>query len=272
MGTGKAPSAASGRSGVYARGLLRVSGGQRPVALIACASLLSACTDGDALRVFAAASVGQAMEEAGEAWTARSGVEVRVTAAGSQVLRRQIEAGAPADVYAPASFAHLEGAVSERLEAPALLGCNHPVVVARPGSSVRALSSLDRAERIVLGAPEAPIGAYADAILARATERYGEAWRRRVDRRVVSREIDVRQVLTKVQLGEADAAIVYASDAAGSPLRVARIPDGLEVEARYPVAVVADAPAEARDFARWLREDGFAHLERHGWTRCEAAP
>ena len=93
------------------------------------------------MRVFAAASLGPAMEDAAEAYEARTGTRVRVTAAGSQVLRRQLEAGAPADVYAPASYAHVEGAVRGSLGEVTLLACNRPVVVTGPGSAVR-LSAL----------------------------------------------------------------------------------------------------------------------------------
>ncbi|MEQ8892245.1 MAG: molybdate ABC transporter substrate-binding protein [Sandaracinaceae bacterium] len=228
------------------------------------------CSEEAPMRVFAAASLGPAMEDAAEAYEARTGTRVRVTAAGSQVLRRQLEAGAPADVYAPASYAHVEGAVRGSLGEVTLLACNRPVVVTGPGSAVRDLETLDRAERLVIGTPEAPIGAYTDAIFARAERRYGAAWRRRVDAKVVSRELDVRQVLTKVPLGEADAAIVYATDAARarSPIQARPIPEELGVVARYPIAVTEGAAPEARAFVRWLREDGFSHLARHGWTRC----
>jgi molybdate transport system substrate-binding protein len=89
----------------------------------------------------------------------------------------------------------------------------------------------------------------------------------------VSEEEDVRSVLTKVLLGEADAGIVYASDAvaselAGSPVRVVEFPEGLPVTASYPVAAVAGGNEElAQAFiAALLGPEGQAVLEEYGFT------
>jgi molybdate transport system substrate-binding protein len=161
------------------------------------------------------------------------GVKVRFNFAGSQELRTQIEHGAPADVFASADTRHMEAARAEGLvDSPAFFATNSPVIAvpADNPAKVHALADLARVKRLVIGAPEVPIGAYTLAILEQA--------------RVVSRELNVRQVLTKVTLGEADAGIVYRTDArsAGDTVRLVEIPPEVNVVADYVIATVARAP------------------------------
>jgi len=229
--------------------------------------LLLGCTGPeDGVMVFAAASLRAVMQDASERWTGSA----RISTAGSQVLRRQLEEGAPADIFIPASFAYVQGGLIEaRLEPPALLACNSLVLVVPRSSRLRTFEELPLAERIVLGTPEVPVGAYADRMLAGAIARYGAAWRERVLERVVSREIDVRQVLAKVTLGEADAALVYRSDAELADVRRIDPPMGLEVSARYPIALTRNARPEARDLVRWLRAaPGRAVFLERGFDAC----
>lgn len=223
-----------------------------PLRALLIALLALGCTPEGDVVVFAAASLRVALEDAVEGWPG----EVRISTAGSQVLRRQIVAGAPADVFVPASFAHVEGELIEaRLEPPALFACNSLVLVVPESSPIRRFEQLPEAERIVLGTPEVPVGAYADMLLLAAGRRFGGDWRERALGHVVSREIDVRQVLAKVTLGEADAALVYGSDAHFAPVRQIDPPEGLEVSARYPISLTRGASPEARDLVRWLRSE-----------------
>jgi molybdate transport system substrate-binding protein len=98
----------------------------------------------------------------------------------------------------------------------------------------------------------------------------GEDFRSRVEAKVVSRELNVRQVLARVAMGEADAGIVYRTDAAHAPagVTVVAIPAEMNVEASYPVAIVVNAPhpklahawvdfLKTEDARRVLREEGF---------------
>jgi molybdate transport system substrate-binding protein len=113
------------------------------------------------------------------------------------------------------------------------------------------LQDLPKARRIVVGVPDVPIGAYTLRILDAASKRYGGDFRARVEARVVSRELNVRQVLAKVALGEADAAIVYRTDAATARnVEVIAIPADLNVVAEYPIAVLTRArqPALGDEF------------------------
>ncbi len=209
------------------------------------------------LTVFAAASLRDAFGTLGATFElAHAGVQVRFSFAGSQELRAQMEHGAPADVFASADTRHMDAARSAGLVgAPTLLATNTPVIVVpadNPGR-VESLADLAKVKRLVLGAPEVPIGAYTVQILERARARFGSDFPARVQARVVSRELNVRQVLTKVVLGEADAGLVYRTDArsAGDRVGVVEIPPEVNVVAEYPIAVGTRAPHP--DLAReWI--------------------
>ncbi len=242
-------------------------------ALLFIAALSAGACGGDegaTLSVFAAASLTDAMQDAAHTFErSHPDVHVRIVTGGSQVLRSQIEAGAPADLFVPASPTHAE-LIAERLETPHPLACNAPVIVVPPRSNVRALADLAHVDRLVVGTPEVPIGAYTERILSRASPEVAAG----VRARIASRELDVRQVLSKVLLGEADAAIVYRTDAiaAGERVRLVPFDPALLVVARYPIAVVRESAHLdlARSFARWLRSDeGLAVLRARGFTRCE---
>lgn len=237
------------------------------------ALLLVGCGSGEEVTVFAAASLRDALTDAAEVYeSSHEGVEIVISTGGSQVLRRQVEAGAPANVFAPASPAHVEApSIAAQLEAPRVLTCNDLVLAVERGSSVRRLDDLPDAQRLVLGVPEVPVGAYADTLIERGAEHFGESWARGVRHAVVSREIDARQVLAKVTLGEADAALVYRSDAraARGSIRMIEVPAELGVTAVYPIAIVRGASAPARGFSDWLvSPGGQALLARHGFASC----
>jgi molybdate transport system substrate-binding protein len=210
--------------------------------------------------VFAAASLREAFATLGAAFeAAHPEAHVVWSFAGSQTLRAQIEQGAPADVFASADERQMQALVAAgRVEEPRVFATNELVVVvarARAGA-LDTLAALPGAARVVLGAPEVPVGAYSAQMLERAGASFGADFKARVEARVVSREPDVRQVLAKVALGEADAGVVSRTDALAAKDKVAvvPIPPALDVRATYPVAVTrgAPAPALARAFVELL--------------------
>jgi molybdate transport system substrate-binding protein len=214
------------------------------------------------LVVFEAASLKDAFGRLARRFEAENpGVTVVANPAGSQELRAQLEHGAAADVVATE---HL-------VAAPAIFTCNEPVVIVRAAvaSAVRTFADLPRAERIVVGTPEVPIGGYTREILRRA----GADFAARVEARVVSRELNVRQVLAKVTLGEADAGVVYRTDArlGRDAVRVVEIPAPLNVVAEYPIAALAAAPhAElAQKFVTLVTSPaGGEALREAGFVAC----
>jgi molybdate transport system substrate-binding protein len=214
-------------------------------------------TSGTTLTVFAAASLRDVFGTLGATFEREHpGSKVQFNFAGSQELRTQIEHGAPADVFASADTKHMDLAHKAGLvDAPAVFASNAPVIVVPAGNpaKVQSLGDLATVKRLVIGAPEVPIGAYTLQILDKARSRHGADFPVRVQARVVSRELNVRQVLTKVTLGEADAGIVYRTDArsAGDKVRIVEIPTDLNVVAEYPIATVARGPQ--RELARaWM--------------------
>lgn len=230
------------------------------------------------LAVFAASSLREAFTElAREFEHAHRGVRVVFNFAGTQELRTQLEHGARADVFASADLQHANELVaSKRILAPVSFARNEPVVVVPVGArpALRAFGDLPSVTKIVLGAPEVPIGRYALQILDRAGQQLGADFRSRVEAKVVSRELNVRQVLAKLSLGEADAGIVYRTDAnaARDQVRIVPIPAELNVIAQYPIAVVADAaqPVLAVEWVNLVRsEAGRAVLLGAGFLAPE---
>ncbi len=200
------------------------------------------------LIVFAAASLREAFSKLAEEFKREHpGVEVTFNLAGTQELRVQIEQGAAVDVFASADRRHMEALKAEDLVLEdRIFARNEPVLVlpsANP-AAIKSFEQLSKAKRIVVAAPEVPIGGYTLQILERAYRRYGPDFRSAVQGRIVSNELNVRQVLAKVKLGEADAGIVYRTDVgnAGSNVTALSIPPELNVIAEYPIAVVKAAP------------------------------
>jgi len=226
------------------------------------------------LTVFAASSLRDAFQELAQRFeTEHAGAAVSFNFAGSQELRTQIEHGARADVLASADERHMRALVDADLAvAPRTFARNEPVIVVPAGNpaAIHALLDLPRAQRIVVGAPDVPIGAYTLRILEAASSRYGPGFRAEVEARIASRELNVRQVLAKVRLGEADAAIVYCTDALAAleAVETISIPAGLSVVAEYPAAALRGGshPPLARAFIDLvLSPAGRALLGRHGF-------
>jgi len=224
--------------------------------VIAALVVLGAATTAHAeereLTVYAAASLREAFEDLAKTFEAKApGVKVRLNLAGSQELRTQIENGAPADVFASADQKHMAALVKTKaVAAPKVFARNTPVIIVPKGdpAKVGAFAGLPKAKKLVIGVPEVPIGNYTLQILDKA----GADFKTKVLANVASRELNVRQVLAKVSLGEADAGIVYRTDAiAGKDkVEIIEIPANVNVVAEYPIAVISKAPqaAAARAF------------------------
>jgi molybdate transport system substrate-binding protein len=216
--------------------------GERDVVTFAAASLREACTE-----------LQSPFEQA------HPGVHLRFNFAGSQELRTQLENGAPADVFISADTKQMDAAAEAGLVGQELrLLSNSPVLIV-PSSNpagLKRFADLPSVKRLVIGTPEVPIGNYTLQVLDKASATLGSDFRSRVEARVVSRELNVKQVLAKVVLGEADAGIVYASDAAsaGAQVQVVPIPAEFNVVAHYPMAVVkrASFPEVANAYVQFL--------------------
>lgn len=211
--------------------------------LLAALALASCARAPRELDVAAAISLKDALTDVARGWEARGGERVVFNFAGSNVLARQIRAGAPVDVFLSADMRTVES-IRDSLEEPVPLLANTLVVVSN--KPLRSLRDLPSAGKVAIGDPSAvPAGVYAREALQRAG-----VWQA-VD--VVPCE-NVRAALAAVESGGADAAIVYATDARlAKHAHVALTIDG--VQAVYPIAAVKGAKhAEAaRRFVDYCR-------------------
>lgn len=234
----------------------------RAFAAAVAAVLLTGCgedqTARSPLRVFAASSLTEAFQEMADAFEAvYPRIDVVPVFAGSQVLRLQIEQGARADVFASADQRHLEALARAGLvtESRVFAGNELVVIVPRDNpAAIAAFADLPRATRLVIGTEHVPAGAYARAALKRAATRHGTDFEAAVLGSVASEESNVRLARAKVELGVADAAIVYRTDAVPGRVRVIPLPHEVNVRADYLMGTVAGTanPAGAElwlDFA-----------------------
>lgn len=226
-----------------------------PALLLAtgCAAPRTSAAEATTLTVFAAASLSEAFQAlAADFEAAHPGTSVAFNFGGSQQLAQQLAQGAPADLFASANALQMQAAVDAGRVDPARLrefARNRLVMIVPAGNpgQLDALPDLARPGlRLVLAAPEVPVGQYALEFLDKASRdpAFDPGYKQAVLANVVSFESSVKSVLAKVALDEADAGIVYTSDLSGeNARRVAQIsiPDALNVIAVYPLAPLVDA-------------------------------
>lgn len=220
--------------------------GLRRLAVLASVAIATpACGAGDdrKVTVLAASSLTEVfdrIEAAHEA--AHADVDIVVSYAGSATLAAQIEAGADADVFASADVANMARVVADELVVgePVAFARNALTIAVEPGNPLGLRDLADLADDevvVVLAAPEVPAGAYAEEVL--------EAAGVVVD--VASYEQNVRAVVSKIALGEADAGLVYRTDVSAAGGRVEAVPIDSAVVATYVIAAL-DESADATAF------------------------
>lgn len=221
-----------------------------------------------ALVVFAATSLHAAFTGIGLAFErAHAGVTVRFDFDGSQILETQLAQGAHADVFASADMRWMDNAKRAGLvNGAGPFAGNRLEVIAGLQSQVRSLQDIARPGiRLDLCADSVPCGRYArSALRALGLEAAAQ-------RNVISNELNVDGVVTKVVLGEADAGIVYATDANlnRGKVRSIEIPARVQPHIVYPIAVLKDArqPAAAHEFVDYIRSPaGRQILLRYGFS------
>jgi molybdate transport system substrate-binding protein len=222
---------------------------------------------GQPILVFAAASLSESFTALAKAFeTAHPGAKVEQSFAGSPALVAQIESGAPADLIATADTVNMDKlAQAELLDGtPTPFAGNRLEIAVEHGNPkrVRGLADLARKDLVVILAAEAvPAGRYAREALKKAGVTVGPK----------SLEENVKAVVNKVALGEADAGIVYATDvqAAGEHVTGVVIPEAENVVAIYPIALVKRAVPRplAREFQAFiLSAEGQKILASFGFS------
>ncbi len=216
--------------------------------------------------VFAAASLTSAFQAVAAAFEKmHPDTKVQFNLAASSTLVQQIQQGAPADVFASADETNMQHLVEAGAIAgtPRLFARNQLQIVVAPGNPKGVTGLADLAKpglTIALCGPTVPCGRYAAAAFAKAG----------LIAPAASEELDVKAVLNKVAMGEADAGIVYVTDmrAAGGTVVGVDLPESSNIVARYPIAVLKDASNMAAavafmDFV--LSPDGQRVLAKFGF-------
>jgi molybdate transport system substrate-binding protein len=218
------------------------------------------------ITVFAAASLTEPFTELGKQFeTANPGTQVRFSFAASSALAQQINSGAPADVFASASPVNMDQVVSAGGASGSKVFATNKMEIATPPSNPAHVASVnDLAKSSVttgLCQPQVPCGSVAQQVFTKA----------KIQVLPVTLEPDVKSVLTKVQLGEVDAGVVYVTDvkAAGDKVKGVQISDDVNASTHYPIARLTKSadPAVASAFVdRVLSPAGESVLTAAGFS------
>jgi len=236
------------------------------------------------LTIFAAASLTEAFNEMkNEIEAANPGTKITLNFAGSSALRTQITQGAQADIFASAdqtNMAPVEQA-GDIVGGTSIFVQNRLVLLiprGNPGKINRLQDLANPGLKLVLAQEQVPVGNYARQSLDKmsADPAFGADFKQKVLANVASNELNVKDVVAKVQLGEADAGIVYQTDASSAdPAKVTMIdiPDQYNIVAQYPIGVVKGGsnPDGANAFITYLRSPaGQAVMSKYGFIPAPA--
>jgi molybdate transport system substrate-binding protein len=217
------------------------------------------------ITVFAAASLTESFTAIGSAFeAAHPGTKVTFNYGASSALAQQITQGAPGDVFASASTKNMQQVVDDKAANESTAFARNVLEIAVPPSNpakVAALADLGKPDvKVVLCQPQVPCGALAQTVLGKAE----------VTVKPVSLEADVKSTLAKVQLGEADAALVYVTDvtSAGEQVQGIEIPAEVNAATTYPIAALTASrnAGLAQAFVAYvLSSAGRAELTKAGF-------
>ncbi len=255
--------------------------GSLAILLTGCGSKVSAAAPNSTaktLTVFAAASLTDAFSEIAATFEINHpGTDVVLNFAGSQTLRLQIEQGARIDIFASANQNHAQALLEQGLiQKPVIFTKNRLVVIVPSGNPAAVKTVTDLTQpgiKLILAHPTVPAGRYAHKVLAKLSSDplLTPDISARILANLVSEEDNVKGVVAKVRLGEADAGIVYASEvtpAAADELETITIPTSVNVEATYPLAISSQSGQLelAQQFVDFVRSSkGQTILANHGF-------
>jgi molybdate transport system substrate-binding protein len=268
-----------GRGPPTTAGMRRSLFGSLLVSALLASAAAPALAQSPGITVFAAASLTEAFNAAGPAFTKKTGIPVTFNFGGSDTLATQIKQGAPADVFASANLTQMKVVSDAGLVAgaPKTFAKNHLVAIAPKSDAVKIAGPADLARpglKVVLADKTVPVGSYARATFAKLEGQtgYPAGFAAGVEKNVVSNELDVKAVVTKIALGEADAGVVYSTDvtpAVAGQLDEYPFPAAVAPDIEYPIAALKNAPNPkgAQAFVDYiLSPDGQAFLKARGFV------
>jgi molybdate transport system substrate-binding protein len=231
---------------------------------------------GVALKVFAPSSVTEVMKELGAAFEAANpGVKLAVEYGHSPTQRLQLTQGAVGDVFISASQKDMDDAITDKTVGSGtakVFASNQLVVVLSPKSAANVQKLEDLANsgvKLLVGSDELPVGVVTQACVTKLGARFGGGYKEKVLANVVSKEPGVKPIVSKVNLGEADAGIVYVTDAATVPgVKTIAIPAEVNMVTQLNAAPIVKAaqPALAASFSAYLiSTEGQAILKKWGF-------
>ena len=257
-------------------------------------------TEPQTLTIFAASSLTDVMQALGDAFSAQYNAEappeINYNFASSSTLAVQLQQGATAGVFASANLIQMQNVVEDDLintEVVTTFATNELVIIVpedNPGAVDTAANLSRLGITLVLAAPGVPVREYTDELLRELDRDFGMMFSERVLRNLVSEEDNVRRVVAKIALGEADVGIVYRTDVTPDvieDIRVIPLPAGVSPQAEYPIAPLQDAqtPDLAQAFIDFVLSDAGADIlaewdfgipepeaDAEGATEAEATP
>ncbi|GCE26295.1 molybdenum ABC transporter substrate-binding protein [Dictyobacter alpinus] len=228
------------------------------------------------LKIFAASSLTESFNSLKTSYhNAHPNVDITYNFNGSQALVQQLTNGANADIFASADQTNMQKAAKADVVGESKVFAKNKLVIILPKSNPGHITSLKDLSKsgikLVVGAPAVPIGKYGLQVLDKmgTSPEYGTNYERSVKANIVSQEQNVKAVVQKVQLGEADAGIVYQTDvtaAVENKLTTLTIPDQFNVIASYPIAITKNSAqaTEAQNFLTYLLSpEGQATLAKY---------
>ena len=230
----------------------------------------------DKITVYAAASLTEAFNAAAAGFSKKTGTAVTFSFGGSDTLATQLKNGAPADVFASANLAQMNVVNAASLvNPPKTFAKNHLMLITPKGdTTVGSIADLAKpGAKDVLAAQTVPVGGYARTTFGKlsGTTGYPADFSAAVEKNVVSNELDVKAVVTKISLGEGDAGVVYSTDvtpAVAPRLRLFPFPSSAAPDIEYPIATLKAAPNAkgAQAFVDYiLSPEGQSYLKARGF-------
>lgn len=233
------------------------------------------------LLIFAASSLTDAFIELAQEFEDDSNIQVTLNFAGSSTLSAQLMQGAPADIFASANLEQIQTLIDDGLilqDTPITLAENELIIITPIENPAEISSPQDLANvdiLLVVAAPSVPIREYTNILLDNLTGLYEDNFSERVQQNIVSEEFNVRQIVARVALGEADAGIVYRSDITddiADLVQIIPLPEDTSPRANYVIAPLIDSDnlSNANQFIDFVLSDaGQSILQAWGFCSPE---